>query len=349
MSATLVSPQVVQAKQRDPFDLTGVIGTFMGRDALALAASYLALGSGDTVLLPAYNCKEVVRPFAQRTNVALYDVQPDLTIDPDEIRARLRATGARVMVLINYFGFLQPHRAELKKICTDSGVALIEDCAHSLLTDESGETGDLAVYSFRKLLPLPDGGGLRINLEGRQASAKFHPALYSNVLSVLSSAKSLLKVRSDTLSRAGFADGKETFRSSNTLRREDTRTLPLSWFARRGLANANCADVIEKKRADFGYWQGICKGDRRMHQVFDNLPEGVCPIGYPIRIRNRESIVTQARAEGVQLRVHWRLSPSLQAECGNSYKLSTETLTLPVFPELGRREREVVTRLISAA
>jgi len=349
MSATLVSQPATAGVRRNPLDLSGVIGTFMGRDALALAASYLALGSGDTVLLPAYNCKEVVRPFAQRTNIALYDVQPDLTINPDEIRARLRATNARVMVLINYFGFLQPYRAELKKICTDSGVVLIEDCAHSLLTEESGDTGDLSVYSFRKLLPLPDGGGLRIHLEGRQVRTKFHPALYSNVLSVLSSIKSMLKVRSDKLSRAGFADGKENLRSSSPLRQEETYTLPLSWFARRGLAKSNWREAIERKREDFGYWQGICKGDRRLAPVFEKLVEGVCPIGYPIRIRNRESIVAQARAEGVQLRVHWRLAASVEAECVNSYRLSTETLTLPVFPELGRKEREVVTRLISAA
>lgn len=346
MNSALVAEPV--ATPADPLNLPGLIGTFMGRDALALAAAYLDLGAGDTVLLPAYNCKEVVRPFARRTRLAFYDVRPDLTVDPDELRARIRTTRIKMVLIINYFGFLQPFRKEVKQICAEQGAVLVEDCAHSLLTAGSGDTGDLSVYSFRKLLPLPDGGGLRVNLAGRPPNPRFHPAAYSNVLSVLSSAKSFFNIRSDTFSRAGIANGAENLRSASAPAGNDGRILPLSWFARRGLAKTLRTEIVERKREDFRYWQEISHKSG-LSPVFGTLPDRVCPLGFPIRIQDRESIVSRARKEGIQLRVHWRLPATVEREYGNSYKLSTETLTLPVYPELGPRERKRITRLVTAA
>ena len=183
--------------------LRNVIGTFMARDALSLASEYLGLSAEDTVLLPAYLCPEVFKPFNSRAKIQFYEIRSDLTVDPDEIRFRTDREGIKLAVLINYFGFLQPYRKEIKEICADRGVLLLEDCAHSLLTEGSGDTGDFSVYSFRKILPVPDGGGLRINIKGeRLITPKFYPRFYSDILSLLIIAKISLNVRSHMLSRA---------------------------------------------------------------------------------------------------------------------------------------------------
>jgi hypothetical protein len=70
-----------------------VIGTFMARDALALVASYLRLTRDDVVLLPAYLCREVLKPFGNRSRVLFYDVDTDLTVCPAAIRRILRFDG----------------------------------------------------------------------------------------------------------------------------------------------------------------------------------------------------------------------------------------------------------------
>ena len=209
--------KMLRRPEGDPFP--GVIGTYMARDAFALAVSMLGLSGNDKVLLPAYLCREVVKPFLGRTRVVLYDVKPDLSVDPVEIEEKLK--GARLLLIIHYFGFLQPHRAKIKKLCEKHGVVLLEDCAHSLLTEGSGITGDLSVYSFRKNLPLPDGGGLKLNGKGIRAGPKFYPRFYANALSVMSLLKSFSRIRSSTLSRAGL--------SANV--KSGQRVLPLSTFA----------------------------------------------------------------------------------------------------------------------
>jgi len=111
----------------------------------------------DTVLLPAYLCHEVLRPFLGKTKVRFYGIKPDLAVDPQEINEIAVKNKVRMMIIINYFGFLEPRRKEIRQICSDRGIILMEDCAHSLLTEGSGEIGDISVYSFRKIFPVPDG------------------------------------------------------------------------------------------------------------------------------------------------------------------------------------------------
>src|SRR5579871_2254828 len=81
----------------------GVIGTFMGRDALTLAIAHLGVGPGDTVLLPVYTCQEVLRSFVSRMDVVFYDVRPDLAIEPDELLRRLNGRKAKAALITNYF------------------------------------------------------------------------------------------------------------------------------------------------------------------------------------------------------------------------------------------------------
>jgi len=325
----------------------GVTGTFMGRDALTLAASHLGLTRYDTVLLPAYSCQEVLRPFLKRATVDFYDVQPDLTIDPDAIKTKLRAGTIRALVIINYFGFLQPFRNEIKRICLENGTALIEDCAHSLLTAGSGETGDLVVYSFRKSLPVPDGGGLKLNINGQSVNAKFYPSIVSDALSVLILAKSALRIHSNTFSRSGLASPISRSPALTATGNHGGRLLPMSSFARAGIPRASFPEIVRKKREDFLLWLDACKRSVAV-PLFGSLPEGVCPLGFPITSADRDSLLSMARRQGVNLMVHWRLPSGLGSECRNSHSLSARTVTLPIYPDLPPRHRQALQTLLAA-
>jgi len=68
------------------FPFSGILGTFMGRDALRAAVSLLKLEPHEAVLLPAYLCREVYRPFARHCQVLFYDIGEDLRVDPDAFR-----------------------------------------------------------------------------------------------------------------------------------------------------------------------------------------------------------------------------------------------------------------------
>jgi hypothetical protein len=240
-----------------------VIATFMGRDALTLAASWLGLQSDDAVLLPAYVCEEVVKPFSKRTRVVLYDVRPDLSVDPNLLDDLLRSTPSiKVVLFVNYFGFLQTNRAEIKAVCARRHVALIEDCAHSLLTAGSGDTGDLAIYSFRKILPVTDGGGLRINTPSSQfVLPPFYSSIRSNALSVCIAIKAALKLRRDVLSRASLSNrsarvsGRRRGRAGNG--HPALRLLPMSTISRNAMKGISAGEIVRRRRADYQFWDEL--------------------------------------------------------------------------------------------
>lgn len=321
----------------------GVIGTFMARDALSLAATYLELGPDDVVLLPAYLCKEVLRPFLGRNRVRFYDVGGELTIDPDALRELFKTTDVRLLVIINYFGVLQPFRREIAALCAERGTILLEDCAHSLLTEGSGQTGDLCVFSFRKTLPVVDGGGLKITKPLGARPVHFYPRFYSNVLSSLALAKSLLNVQSEVLSRAGMADlGPTAGPPEPVPANGNRRVLPLSSFAYNGIGHVSLADIVERRRRDYRFWQSFAKETGAFTPLFSELGAGVCPLGFAAQAPDRDLVRGRLERFGVAVKVHWRLQADLGRECVNSHRLSQELMTLPVYPELTARTREVL-------
>jgi hypothetical protein len=324
----------------------GVIGTFMGRDALSLAVSYLELGANDAVLLPAYTCQEVLRPFVGQARVVFYDVRPDLMVDPDEITTKLKTGNVKATLMINYFGFLQQYRNEIKKICADRGILLLEDCAHSLLTEGSGETGDLSVYSFRKILPLPDGGGLRVNVKGKPVAPDFYPGFYSNAISIAIMAKSLFNIHGKMISRASLTYGTNDLVTAASSHKKNGRVLPLSRFTNANMARMSFSDVVQKRRNDFQFWQELSETSDMLEPVFGNLPPCVCPLGFAAKVKDRDSLWSRVRSAGISLQIHWRLDSTIGPECGNSHKLATQLLTLPVYPECGNKVREVVKKML---
>lgn len=325
----------------------GVIGTFMGRDALSLAASYLRLGPNDQVLLPVYTCHEVIRAFTARTQVAFYDVEPDLTISPDEVQAKIQGRRIKALLITNYFGFLQPHRREIKRICEEQDIRLVEDCAHSLLTKGSGESGDLVIYSFRKILPLRDGGGLKVNRAGDTPTPTFLPQRYSNALSLLALAKKSLNLHSNRFSRAQVGT-----RTSNLVGGKSSgainRTLSLSSFARDKMSKIPFDEVMRRRREDFQFWLDFSKDGARMTPAYSYLPQGVCPFGFPVKIEARAAVEAKCRKAGLALGVHWRLDPSLAMDCCSSHALSAGLLTLPLYPELNEEGRDTLVKILAA-
>lgn len=347
MKASLELPTASQPEVWDIPKLPDVIGTFMGRDALSLALSYIKLGRGDTVLLPVYTCQEVIREFISSTQVVFYDVRPDLSIDPEEILAKLKRNQARMMLITNYFGFLQPYRQEIKSICSERGISLFEDCAHSLLTQGSGETGDLSFYSFRKILPVRDGGGLRIKDRNQAVRPEYHPRMYSNLISLFIAGKSLLNIRGTALSRAQLMSHAAKFVPATAPK--EKRVLPLSSFTQKRMERIALSEIVLRRRNDFLFWREVCAHNPTIEAMFSDLPAGVCPLGFPIKVRNRESIESRARSAGIPLSVHWRLDPTLGSACAISHRLTKELLTLPVYPDIGLKERERLVGILNYA
>ena len=136
------------------------------RTAIQRAVSLLSLGRGDEVLMPAYHCgSELDVLLNAGVTVRLFRISIAGEIDLEDLQSRLTER-TRAVYVIHYFGF--PQKVEpIVELCRNRKLYLIEDCALSLLTEVGsrrlGSAGDLAIYNFPKMLPIPDGGALVIN------------------------------------------------------------------------------------------------------------------------------------------------------------------------------------------
>ena len=139
----------------------------LGRNAMYAACLAVGVGPGDEVLTPAFDCAGALQPF-RVLGCRLRFVRSDpstFAIDVDDLRRRLTPQ-TKLVHIINHFGMPQPWE-ELLALRAATGVPILEDNAYSLFSSHRGRPfgtfGDLAIFSLRKELPLPQGGLLRVN------------------------------------------------------------------------------------------------------------------------------------------------------------------------------------------
>lgn len=123
-----------------------------GREALRALFHALHIGHGDEVIVQAYTCVVVVNAVAAAGATPVYvDILKDtLSMDPQELPRKITPR-TKAVVCQHTFGVPAPLR-ELKRICDERGIPLIEDCAH-IIPDASGppdiaRTGDFVLLSF---------------------------------------------------------------------------------------------------------------------------------------------------------------------------------------------------------
>lgn len=101
------------------------------------SAMYLALlctgvRPGDRVLMNAFTLAPVPGAVAHAgAEHVLVEVTPDLVIDLDDLARKAQASGARYLLLSHMRGHIAD-MTRLTALCDDLGIAVIEDCAHTM-------------------------------------------------------------------------------------------------------------------------------------------------------------------------------------------------------------------------
>ncbi|MDD6210596.1 MAG: DegT/DnrJ/EryC1/StrS family aminotransferase [Bacteroidales bacterium] len=128
----------------------------------------------NTILLPSFigwSSREGSGVFdpvkEQGLNYEFYKMTEMLTVDVSDLRQKLQGKKIKVLVLIHYFGHVDPSYYEIIKLAKDHGCLILEDEAHALYTDiidgASGRQGDASIFSVHKMLPEKKGGILVLN------------------------------------------------------------------------------------------------------------------------------------------------------------------------------------------
>lgn len=285
-----------------PVDRTTL--TYLGRHAAAVACRRLGIGPGDEVLMPSYNCGvEVEAVLSVGASVVVYRVDCRLDVDVEDVRLRITPR-TRALYVTHGFAGLQP-LDELRGLCREFGLLLVEDCALALFASDdggfAGRDADAAVFSFKKTLPVPDGGALVLRRPWPSSSSAFVRPSPSRVLR-----------RTLGLLRRPRLRGRACRTAS---RRPD---MPASYYWDEGgarwsvsrvtlgiLAQIDPSDVVARRRRNCARLAAAIEGATGVKPLVARLPDGTCPVALPVVARERDRLVDELRRRGVAATSWW--------------------------------------------
>tara|TARA_B100000029_G_C17591700_1_gene962723 strand:+ start:2275 stop:3405 length:1131 start_codon:yes stop_codon:yes gene_type:complete len=305
-----------------------------GRDSLYWILKALNISKEDIVLLPSYLCGEVLKPFVDLDlNVQFYSIHNNFEIDEYDLALKL-TSAVRILLLINYWGF----PLNLPGSCRDiknSNTIVLEDNTHSLLSSSTDNTtGDrIRFASYRKLLPIIDGAEVSWDHDIDQVLTPIQIKT-----SILHRTSICIRIMAAILKRIWLVSHglypKITFRSlfqlSEKLISTYYKPAPMSLISQKIYNSLNLEEIISIRRSNFEHLDEELAVIDEIQPLFRELPVGVCPLGYPILVNNRDGLIRHLIRNHIYPPIHWNIPSDIDKKrFSQSWQISKNILTLP--------------------
>lgn len=360
-----------------PLNSPGIHSFYSARYALLAVANFL-YRPGASLLVPSYCCGTELDPFLHvGMRLKFYSVSMDLKASADEIASLIGPDSVGLLVT-HYFGFsfdLDP----LVQLCRREGVALIEDCAHAFLSANGnsplGRTGDFSVFSLRKTLPTAFGGilyskeaDLRPILR-RRAHCRLGSFLVAAQRTAETYAEAPYRSRNSERLQANLINavaGASRFcggvaahacgKMRGSLMDPDSYqflpdlykvSMPVRHLRR--LRRLDFDAIVARRRQNFLYLLDRFKDLQGFQLPVLSLPEGTCPLIFPVLTEDRESCSERLSQAGLDhfnwwkkfhQEVPWQRFPA-------AVSLKRRLLAIPIHQDIEEPFLEAVINALS--
>jgi dTDP-4-amino-4,6-dideoxygalactose transaminase len=309
------------------------------------------LHSGDPiVLVPDYHHgNEIFALKAAGAQLRYYPIKNNLDVDVDAI-AGLCEEEPKPMALYvtHYMGWPQPID-DIRALCNQRNLILIEDCALSFLSEFKGQPlgtfGDYAVFCLYKTVPVPNGGVLVANNAARPGAAALPPC---SAVSVTGPSVDLvlrwIRSRNEIIGRTLLAAKRAIGR---TLTGAQVRRVPIgdtgfdistvnvgmSAISRTLLGRFGYEDIREKRRLNFKIVEDRLRGS--VHLLDRNLDDGVCPLFFPLLVKDKQSAAIALAKCGIETVEFWNSGDPQSDRPGSAAEfLRHHLLELPIHQDV---------------
>ncbi len=376
----LVSRSLLFAKVEPssfPFDTRNMSTWYSARVAIWQGVRSFGLKKGDRILAPAYACGSEIDPLLKSgLDLDYYRISEDLSPDIEHLEELCRKP-TKALFITHYFGFAQPMKL-LLGFARTHGLLVIEDNAHGLYSADAdgvplGSFGDMSIFSFKKSLPVPDGGGLVLGAGGRSGPASGSVQAPS-LLAVAGKVRALVEndmsfhfPRSTALIKrnltdpvvayikAGGSGRKAAGEASLSAEHEATELkLERSGWAMSSLAafilgRTDHASVREARRRNIAVVNDQFKGGRRVRPLVQTPPEGCCPTFYPVWAEDRDSLGSFLSQNGIESMHFWSFNhKDLPIErFPFERSLKRHVLALPVHQSLDQDDMSIIAERLN--
>lgn len=322
-----------------------VVLTSSGRGAITLLLHHLK-PKFKTVLMPAYICDSVILPFIEHGySCCFYEVNEDLSPNIESV-STYKQIG--IFFHMGYYGF--PTNFNLIEIITrlkSQSTVIVEDITHTLFSDyKRFEGNDYYIASIRKWFGVPSGG-LLASIDNSK--------IIKNNLSYNKNFSSLRR-QALLLKSKYFKDGDEIlktlyldlFTKAENLLDEDVLPYSIDYLSKDLIAALDINGLIETRRLNYNILNNSLKDVNWIESVFTDISEEVCPMFYPVFIKNcRNEIRKKLIEEKIYCPIHWPIPDRIEF---NKFKRSLEVynmiLSIPCDQRYMRCDMERVVSMI---
>lgn len=350
------------AAKEVPFPLSVPSRTYFYRARNAIYHLFRALRfrRGETVLVPDYHSgNEVWAMRAAGAAIRYYRIGRNLEPDLEQLTRLCKSTNARALFIIHYLGWPQPMK-ELVALCQEREMLLIEDCALALLSETLGQPvgtfGQYAIFCLYKTLPIPNGGLLVRNRGGLEELTRVE-LKQCDLLSVAGRTVELMleriRSRSDRIGAALFFGKRAIGQALSAFR---VKRLPVGDIGfDLGGVDVGISALSLHLLEGFDY-EGIRRRRRENFQLLrerlagaatplvSELEEGVCPLFFPILVRDKGAAARALWERGIAAVEFWNFGDA-EARAGGFSEaefLRKHVLELPIHQDVMPEQVEYV-------
>ncbi len=322
-------------------------GIFFCQSREIIGASMTALGltPGDVVLAPASLCWEALSPMlALGLKIRCYAVDHQLTVDIPSIRKSID-NRTKAIYIVHYFGFPQPIE-DIKQICVNEGLRLIEDCAlcyyDALDNGGVGHIGDVSFFSLWKTLPVPDGAVALYRGKGELKRPIASPSgrwvgkrvsrLAANALAKAGILPTIGRLRPKVSEVAGYE-------ALNNVMLPEPKGM--SSFSKFIMERCDLVQIARERRSNFS---SLLEGIVAIHgiePVWTCLPNGAVPFAFPIRVADPVNVQKYLAQVGIETEISinrfFRNHPAIEGDPHDFVvvdSLADHVLLIPVHQNL---------------
>lgn len=348
-----------------PLDVPGRLSFYRARNAIYhLFRALVEHNPRLTVLAPDYNSgNEILAMRAAGAHIHYYPIDRRMQFDVDTLRAMCDRHRPDVLYVIHYVGWAQPVSL-LGDFCRSRGMFLVEDCALSLLSDLDerplGSFGHWSVFCLYKTLPVPNGAlliqnGPRLDalarLQLRDAGfaselARTAELLVQRVRGRVGGASAILQTGKRALGQLASAAGVARANVGDIGFNMDEVDLAMSPLSVRLLDRFDIHSIRERRIENYRQLDRLL--DPSVARVFPDLPEGTCPLFFPILAGDKHETALDLHRRGVDALEFWNESSESGEEMSDDAQfLRAHVLELPIHQDLTPRQIAYMAKHVS--
>lgn len=320
----------IKKKDKQETLLRGQKGTWTasGRTALLLVLKYLQGKGIQHILLPSFLCESLLQPVKELGfKYSFYPVNTSLIAQPEPKRDT-------VVLIIHYFGWINPATYMLRSEQID-GFYLIEDASQAALSGwtAANSPSRFVVLSPRKFGPLPLGGWCNIITKTEEPSHRIEGLVWRSIAARLARSTYLTQshLPVDPIIEEFYL---AAFRDVETYLNNHHTDSGIPQIILDVMAGLDWVEIGYRRRSN---WQCLHK---LLSNIVDplatELPPDVVPLGYVIRLDERDKVRTALAAKRIFCTIHWPLPAEITSyRFPDAVKLSETSLTLPIDQRYG--------------